>query len=88
MVVEIFFMTKSQRKNVLPDKRIEPATVPYQANAHPIELPRPALVKKYFHAIKLLHANVQRVYSVYKSHMALVKALVQVYFPVHALSEH
>ena len=22
--------------------RIEPATVPYQANAHPIELPRPA----------------------------------------------
>ena len=31
-------MTKSQRKNVLPDVRIEPST--YQADAHPMELPR------------------------------------------------
>ena len=35
-------MTKSPRKTVLPDVRIEPATVPCQADAHLIELPHPA----------------------------------------------
>ena len=46
-------------------------------------------VKKYFYGIKLLHANVQCVYIVYaKYQMASVKALVQVDFPVHVLSEH
>ena len=46
-------------------------------------------VKKYFYGIKLLHANVQCVYIVYaKYQMASVKTLVQVDFPVHALSEH
>ena len=44
---------------------------------------------KYFYGIKLLHANVQCVYIVYaKYQMASVKALVQVDFPVHVLSEH
>ena len=45
--------------------------------------------KKYFYGIKLLHANVQCIYIVYaKYQMASVKTLVQVDFPVHALSEH
>ena len=44
-------------------------------------------VKKYFYGIKLLHANVQCVYNVYaKYQMASIKALVQVAFPVYALS--
>ena len=46
-------------------------------------------VKKHFYGIKLLHANVECVYIVYaKYQMASVKALVQVDFPVHVLSEH
>ena len=46
-------------------------------------------VKKYFYGIKLLHANVQCIYIVYaKYQMSSVKALVQVDFPVHVLSEH
>ena len=46
-------------------------------------------VKKYFYGIKLLHANVQCVYIVYaKYQMASVKALAQVDFPAHVLSEH
>ena len=45
--------------------------------------------QKIFYGIKLLHANVQCVYIVYaKYQMASVKALVQVDFPVHVLSEH
>ena len=45
-------------------------------------------VKKYFFDIKL-HANVQCVYIVCaKYQMASVKALVQVDFPMHVLSEH
>ena len=48
-----------------------------------------SFVEKYFYGIKLLHANVQCVYIVYaKSQMASVKAMVQVDFPVHVLSEH
>ena len=44
---------------------------------------------KYFYGIKLLCANVQCIYIVYaKYQMASVKTLVQVDFPVHALSEH
>ena len=47
------------------------------------------ILSKIFHGIKLLHANVQCVYIVYaKYQMASVKALVQVDFPVHVLSEH
>ena len=50
---------------------------------------RSNFVKKNFYGIKLLHANVQCVYTVYAKYpMALVKALVQVDFPVHVLSEH
>ena len=46
-------------------------------------------IKTYFYGIKLLHANVQCVYIVYaKYQMASVKALVQVDFPVHVLSEN
>ena len=38
-----------------------------------------SFVKKYFYGIKLLHANVQCVYTVYaKYQMASVKVLVQV----------
>ena len=45
-------------------------------------------VKKYFYGIKVLHANVQCVNIVYtKYQMASVKALVQVDFPVHALTK-
>ena len=45
--------------------------------------------QKLFYGIKLLHANVQCVYIVYaKYQMASVKALVQVDFPMHVLSEH
>ena len=45
--------------------------------------------QKYFYGIKLLHANVQCVYIVYvKYQMVAVKALGQVDFPVHVLSEH
>ena len=46
-------------------------------------------VKKYFYGIKLLQANVQCVYIVYaKYQMASAKALAQVDFPMHELSEH
>ena len=46
-------------------------------------------VKTYVYGIKVLRANVQCVYVVYaKYQMASVKALVQVDFPVHVLSEH
>ena len=46
-------------------------------------------VKKYFHGIKLLRVNVQCVYIAYaKYQMASVKAVVQVDFSVHVLSEH
>ena len=46
-------------------------------------------VKKYFYGIKLLHANIQCVYTVYaKYQMASVKALALVDFPVHVLFEH
>ena len=46
-------------------------------------------VKKYFYGIKLLHANVYCFYTLYaKYQMASVKALVQVDFPMHVLSEH
>ena len=43
---------------------------------------------RFFYGIKL-HANVQCDYIAYaKYQMALVKSLVQVDFPVHALTEH
>ena len=41
-------MTKSQRKNVLPDFRIELANVAYQVDAHPIQLPRPEGIIRYY----------------------------------------
>ena len=48
-----------------------------------------SFVKMYFYGIKLLAENDQCVYTMYaKYQMASVKALVQVDFPVHVLSEH
>ena len=45
--------------------------------------------KNYFHSIKYLHANVQCVYIVCaKYQMQTGKALIQVEFPVPALSEN
>ena len=45
-------------------------------------------VKKYFYCIKLLHVNAQCVLIVYaKYQMAPVKALIQVDFPMHALTK-
>ena len=41
MAVDFFFMTNLNER-MLPDVRIEPATV--QADAHPIELPRQHLI--------------------------------------------
>ena len=47
------------------------------------------ILSKIFFGIKLLHANVQCVYNMQsKYQMASLKALVQIDFPVHALSEH
>ena len=44
-------------------------------------------VKKYFYDIKLLHANVQYVYSLYAKYQTLsVKAVVGIEFLAHALS--
>ena len=44
--------------------------------------------QKVFYGIKLIHASVQYVYIVYaKYQMASEKALAQIDFPVHALSE-
>ena len=39
----IFFMTKSPRKNVRRTSESNPRPSAYQADAHPIELPRPAI---------------------------------------------
>ena len=45
--------------------------------------------QKYVYGIKLLHANVHCVYIVYaKYQVTSAKALAQVDFPVHVLSEH
>ena len=43
-----YFMT-NLHKRMLPDVRIAPATVPYQADADPTELPRPAFPTWMFH---------------------------------------
>ena len=46
-------------------------------------------VKKYFYGIKLLHANVKCVYTVYTKYQDVsVKAVEQVEFPVYALPMH
>ena len=46
-------------------------------------------VKKYFYGIKLLHANVQCVYSVYTKYQNVsVKAVERVEFPVYTPSMH